>query len=275
MNQSEATPSRSAFILAFASIYLVWGSTYLAIRVAVESMQAFLMAGVRFLIAGFALYLFLRLRGASPPTRRQWFDNAVVGTFLLLGGNGLTCLAEQTVPSGITALVIGIIPLFMVLTEWAWPGGHRPTTTTFVGLVLGAAGVAWLAAPWETAADVGVPLRGLSLVLFACFLWSVGSIYSRNVRNPAPLLLGSSMQMLTGGAALFITAGLHGEFTHLGLAALNARAWWGARLPYFRGLTRWFFHLRVATKTQHARPCIHLCVRKSNRGRFSRLVDPP
>ena len=114
----------------------------------------------------------------------------------------------------------------MVLTEWAWPGGQRPTTTTYFGLVLGVAGVAWLAAPWETAAGVGVPLRGLAWVLLGCFLWALGSIYSRHVRNPAPLMLGSSMQMLTGGAALLVTAGLHREFVHLHLAEVTTRAWW-------------------------------------------------
>src|SRR4051794_36689165 len=121
MNTSESTPPRSAFVLAFACIYLVWGSTYLAIRIAIESMQPFFMAGVRFVIAGLALYLLLRMRGAPKPTRRQWLDNTFVGTCLLLGGNGLVCIAEKTIPSGITALVLGIVPLFIVLTEWAWP----------------------------------------------------------------------------------------------------------------------------------------------------------
>jgi drug/metabolite transporter (DMT)-like permease len=123
------SPSRTALILAFAAIYVIWGSTYLAIRVAVETMPPFLMAGTRFLIAGGLLLGFLKLRGAPWPTARQWRANAVIGTFLLLGGNGAVAWAEQFVPSGITALLIGVGPLFIVLTEWAWPGGARPSLT--------------------------------------------------------------------------------------------------------------------------------------------------
>src|SRR5471030_1481308 len=110
--KQAAAPSRGALILAFAVIYLIWGSTYLGIRVAVETMPPFLMAGVRFSLAGLLLLGFLRLRGAPWPTLRQWRINTVIGTFLLLGGNGLVVWAEQTIPSGITALLIGVGPLF-------------------------------------------------------------------------------------------------------------------------------------------------------------------
>lgn len=130
-------PSRAALVLAFAAIYLIWGSTYLAIRIAVESMPPFLMAGVRFLLAGLLLFGWLKFRGAAWPTRQQWVSNAVIGTFLLLGGNGLVVWAEQFVPSGITALLIGASPLFIVLTEWAWPGGLRPSAVTMGALLLG------------------------------------------------------------------------------------------------------------------------------------------
>jgi drug/metabolite transporter (DMT)-like permease len=136
------------------------------------------------------------------------------------------CVAEQTIPSGVTALVIGIVPIFMVLAEWAWPGGQRPSAMTLLGLLLGAAGVAWLAAPWESGAQGGLPLPGVSIVLLACLLWAVGSIYSRHVRNPAPLMLGSALQMVTGGGALLIAAALHGEYSHLELASATARSWW-------------------------------------------------
>jgi len=217
--------SRSALILAFATIYIIWGSTYLGIRVAIESMPGFLMAGVRFLFAGLLLFAFLRFRGAPWPTARQWRANAVIGTFLLLGGNGLVVWAEQTVPTGVTALLIGVQPLFFVLTEWAWPGGSRPTLITTASLLLGFAGVAWLAAPWESSAHGGLHLPGVIAVLGACVFWAIGSIYSRHAKHGADPFLASSLQMLCGGASLLIAALLHGDLTQLDVAHITLRSW--------------------------------------------------
>lgn len=217
--------ARTALILAFATIYLVWGSTYLGIRIAVETMPPFLMAAVRFLLAGGLLFAFLKLRGAAWPTRRQWLANTIIGTFLLLGGNGLVVWAEQFVPSGITALLIGVSPLFIVLAEWAWPGGLRPTLVTFIALLLGFAGVAWLAAPWESSASGAVPLQGILAILGACVSWSIGSIYSRHAKHGADPFLAAALQMLGGGAALTLVALLHGDFSQLDLPAISGRSW--------------------------------------------------
>jgi drug/metabolite transporter (DMT)-like permease len=219
------SPARGALILAFTAIYLLWGSTYLGIRVCVETMPPFLMAGVRFLIAGALLFTFLKLRGAAWPTARQWSINAIIGTFLLLGGNGLVVWAEQTIPSGIAALLIGVSPLFFVLIEWAWPGGSRPRLLTLAALLLGFFGVAWLAAPWESAAHGGFEPRGVIAILCACFLWSFGSIYSRHAKHGADPFLASGLQMLGGGAALLLVALFHGDFGQLNLAAIAPRAW--------------------------------------------------
>lgn len=218
-------PSRTALILAFTAIYLIWGSTYLGIRVAIETMPPFLMAGVRFLIAGAVLLAFLKLRGAAWPTARQWRLNLFIGTLLLLGGNGLVVWAELTIPSGITALLIGISPLFMVLTEWAWPGGTRPSLVTLVALLLGFAGVTWLAAPWESATGGGLNHGGVIAILVACVSWSIGSIYSRHARHGADPFMASALQMLGGGASMAITAVFHGDFGQLDLAAISARSW--------------------------------------------------
>jgi drug/metabolite transporter (DMT)-like permease len=218
-------PSRTALILAFAAIYLIWGSTYLGIRIAVETMPPFLMAGARFLIAGGVLLAFLKLRGATWPTARQWWTNTIIGTFLLLGGNGLVVWAELTIPSGITALLIGVGPLFIVLTEWAWPGGMRPTITTMAALLLGFAGVTWLAAPWENASNGGLNPAGIVAILGACFFWSIGSIYSRHAKHGLDPFLASALQMLGGGVALTITAGLHGDFGQLDLNVITPRGW--------------------------------------------------
>jgi drug/metabolite transporter (DMT)-like permease len=218
-------PSRTALLLAFAAIYLIWGSTYLGIRVAVESMPPFLMAAARFLIAGTILFTFLKLRGAAWPTARQWRLNAVVGTFLLLGGNGAVVWAEQYVPSGLTALLIGIGPLFIVLTEWAWPGGTRPGGTTIFALLLGFAGVTWLAAPWENASHGGLHLGGVAAILLACVSWGIGSIYSRHAKHGADSWIASALQMLGGGGALLVAALLHGDFSALDLPSIPLRAW--------------------------------------------------
>lgn len=218
-------PSRTALVLAFAAIYLIWGSTYLAIRVAVGTMPPFLMAAARFLIAGALLLSFLKLRGAPWPSARQWRANVIIGTFLLLGGNGAVVWAEQYVPSGITALLIGVGPLFIVLTEWAWPGGSRPTATTMAALLLGFVGVAWLAAPWENAAHGGVHPGGVAAILVGCVSWGIGSIYSRHAKHGADPFIASSLQMLGGGATLLLTAGLHGDFAAFNVATISPASW--------------------------------------------------
>ncbi|HWA08223.1 MAG TPA: EamA family transporter [Opitutaceae bacterium] len=226
MNSAPPAPaSRSALILAFTTIYLVWGSTYLAIRVAVATMPPFLMAGVRFSLAGLLLLAFLRARGAAWPSRRQWRINAVIGTFLLLGGNGLVVWSEQFIPSGITALLIGVGPLFIVLTEWAWPGGTRPTLSTMAALALGFAGVAWLAAPWEDAAQGGLDPHGVAAILAACVFWAIGSIYSRHAQHGADAFVASALQMLGGGGALLLTAVVHGDLSQFHAAAVSHSSW--------------------------------------------------
>lgn len=222
---AAAKPARSAFVFAFAAIYLIWGSTYLGIRVAVETMPPFAMAGARFLIAGAVLLAFLRWRGAPVPTARQWRINTIIGAFLLLGGNGLVAWAEQFVPSGVTALLIGVQPLFFVLTEWAWPGGTRPTAITTGALLLGFGGVAWLAAPWENGSHGGVPVAGVIAVLSACVFWALGSIYSRHARHGADPMLASSLQMLGGGGVLMVAALLHGDLAQWDFAAISSRSW--------------------------------------------------
>lgn len=222
----DGKPSLAALVIAFATIYLVWGSTYLGMRVAIETMPPFAMAAARFLISGAILYAFVRVRGAARPTRQQWRDNTIIGTLLLLGGNGLVVWAEQFIPSGVAALVIGITPVFFVLAEWAWPGGQRPTAWMFLGLALGFIGVAWLAAPWETAVDRALHPGGLVALIMACVLWTVGSMFSRHTRNPAPPFVASAVQMLCGGVALALVALLRGEVGGLELTAISARSWW-------------------------------------------------
>lgn len=226
VNASSPHPTRTALILAFGAIYIIWGSTYLGIRVAVETIPPFLMASTRFLVAGAVLFAWLRFRGVPMPTRRQWAINAVIGVFLLLGGNGLVAWAEQYVPSGVTALIIGIQPLFFVLTEWAWPGGTRPTAMTSFALLVGFAGVAWLAAPWETPSQGGLHVLGVCTILAACIFWAFGSIYSRRSKHGADALLAAALQMVSGGVALLIVSLARNEFSVVDPAAISASSWW-------------------------------------------------
>lgn len=223
----SSSATRSRLLLAFAAIYIVWGSTYLGIRVAVESLPPFLMASLRFCASGFLMMAFLRLtRGPLHVTARQVRDNAIVGGFLLLGGNGLVSWAEQFLPSGITALIIGAQPMVLVLTEWAWVGGKRPSLATFLGLLLGFAGVAWLAAPWEQSGAAGeIPLRGVLAVLAACVSWAIGSIYGRNAKSPADPFVSSGLQMLFGSAFLALTALVRGEWSAWVPSQVTAASW--------------------------------------------------
>ncbi|MEO7414997.1 MAG: EamA family transporter [Opitutaceae bacterium] len=222
---SPGAPSRAALVMAFASIYVIWGSTYLGIRVAVETMPPFLMAGSRFVLAGGILFAILKFRGAPSPHWAQWRANTVIGIFLLLGGNGLVVWAERFIPSGITALLVGVSPLFIVLTEWAWRGGTRPTALTMAALLLGFGGVTWLAAPWENPAQGGLHPGGIVAILVACMFWAVGSIYSRHSKHGADAFMASAIQMIGGGAALLIAAVAHRDFQQLDLNGITPKAW--------------------------------------------------
>jgi drug/metabolite transporter (DMT)-like permease len=122
----KAPPGTAMVLAAFAAVYVVWGSTYLAIRVAIETLPPLLMAGARFLLAGGILYAFMRLRGEPAPARRHWVSTSIVGMLLLMFGNGGVVLAERSVPSGVVALLVAMVPMWMVLLEWLRPGGNRP-----------------------------------------------------------------------------------------------------------------------------------------------------
>ena len=220
VSASPAT-SRTAIVLAFAAIYLIWGSTYLAIRVAVETLPPFLMAGARFLVAGSLAYAWLTYRGRGRVTSRQVWDNAVVGALLLVGGNGLVVWAEQTIPSGITTLIISVSPLFMVLTDWMLPSGARPTWPTLLGLALGFGGLVLLIGG-GISPGVGLDLWRCAGLMVACLSWSVGSLYSRYAKNPAEPMTAATLQMLLGGFMMFVigiargeAAGFHAEMLTL------------------------------------------------------------
>lgn len=209
--REEQAPSRARVVIAFAAVYLVWGSTYLAIRYAVETLPPFLMAGLRFLLAGGVLYAFARARGAPRPLRPEWHGAAIVGALLLLGGNGGVVWAEMRIPSGLAALLVATVPLWMVLMEW-WGGGARPTPPVVTGLLVGFIGLALLIGPADFLGSGRVDLLGAGAVLLGSLSWAAGSIVSRRVRLPASPMLGTGMEMLAGGALLVVFGSLVGEW---------------------------------------------------------------
>lgn len=214
--------SRAAVIAAFATVYLVWGSTYLAIRVAIETLPGFLMAGTRFLIAGGLLYGWTQLRGEARPVGVEWRSVAIVGGLLLLGGNGLVVWAEQWVPSGVAALLVATVPFWMVLLEWL-RGGERPGLGIGLGLVLGFAGIAVLAGPGEWAGGA-IDTVGALALLGASLSWAVGSIYSRGAPLPKSPLVSTAGQMLAGGVLLLIVGVATGELSTFDPAAVSWRS---------------------------------------------------
>lgn len=205
----QSLSPRSLLIAAFAAIYLLWGSAYLAIRFAIETMPPLLMAGLRFLIAGGFLYAFTRLRGAPRPTATNWRAAAVVGG-LLLGANGAVTWAEQWVPSGLAALLIATVPLWMVLLSWL-RGGDRPSLAIAFGLLLGLAGIGLLVGPSNLLGGTRIDPFGALALLLGALSWAAGSLYSRHAPLPKTALLGTGMEMLFGGAALFSAGLFRGE----------------------------------------------------------------
>jgi drug/metabolite transporter (DMT)-like permease len=205
-------------------VYIIWGSTYLAIRYAVTTIPPFLMGGTRFLIAGSILYTWMRLRGAKPPTRAQWRSALVTGVLLLVGGNGAVIWSEQHVASGLVALIVAIVPLWMVVLDWLRPGGRRPVPTVFVGLALGLVGLALLIGPDALAqrSSSGLELRVALVPVVGSLLWALGSIFSRYAPRHSSAQLATGMQMLAGGAAFLLVSVTAGEPRQFNLAAVTA-----------------------------------------------------
>ncbi len=196
---------------ALALVYVVWGSTYLAIRFAVETLPPFLMAGTRFLVGGAGLWLLARWSGADRPTPAQWLQAAVIGVLLLAGGNGLVCWAQQSVPSGLAALIIASIPLWMVGLDVLLYGAARPGMRVLVGLAVGLAGVATLFWP-STAQRLAIDPWGAVGLLAACFFWSLGSLRSRRADLPESPFVVTAMEMLAGGGVLMLMGTCLGEW---------------------------------------------------------------
>jgi drug/metabolite transporter (DMT)-like permease len=253
MSHSPSGPrgSKAQLWLAFASVYVVWGSTYLAIKFAVETIPPYLMGAGRFVVSGVILYLWARWRGAPRPSRREWRDAAVVGTLLLAGGNGAVGWAEQRVPSGVTALLVASVPMWMVLIDWARPHGRRPTLVVSFGLLIGLLGVGVLAAPGFSERGADGMAFGAVVLILGSISWAAGSIYSRQGARPASAEMSTALQMIAGSGALLIIALLGGELSRFELSAVTSRSFMGwAYLVTFGslvGFTAYSYLLRETT----------------------------
>jgi len=219
-----ASPQRASGLTlwsALGTVYLVWGSTYLAIAFAVESLPPLLSAGIRFLTAGILICLWFVLRGLPlRATFREIAGSATVGLFLLLGGNGLVVLAERTVPSGVTALVVASVPLWIVVLRGII--GERVGRDLIAGVLLGLLGVAILVIPGGLNGTLDP--YGLAILLGATISWAIGTFVSPRLRSPRIALLSTAYQMLAGGSALVVVGVLRGEAAHLDPASFSVRS---------------------------------------------------
>jgi drug/metabolite transporter (DMT)-like permease len=246
-------PARWRVPVAFAAVYLIWGSTYLGIRFAVETMPPFLMAGTRFLIAGAILYA-ATYRRTAPPTRLQWRSAAIVGALLLLGGNGGVVWAEQVVPSSIASLMIATVPLWMALLNWLRGDRLRPTVGVTAGLALGMAGIALLVSQGRASEQHAIDPLGLAVLAGGALSWAVGSLYSRRAPCPGDAFLGTAMQMLAGGGLLLLAGLLTGEAGQLAWQEMSRRSLLSfVYLVLFGsliGYTAYIWLLRVSTPSK-------------------------
>ena len=214
---------------AFAAVYVIWGSTYLAIHFAIQTMPPLLMLGSRFVIAGALLLGWLLVRGTRLPDAEQTLQASFIGVLTVGIGVGSVAWAEQYIPSGLAALLAATVPMFMVLLEWKWKRGARPSARAFIGLALGFAGVAMLVDPASLMAGLDGAGFASIVVLLGALSWSIGSLYGRDVRIPSDPFMNTAVQMLGGGAALAVLGVLRGEWGVLDMSAISLTSWlaWG------------------------------------------------
>lgn len=221
-----ASPPRAwKVLLAFAIIYFVWGSTFLAIRVGVQEVPPFLLAGMRFLVAGIVLYVWMRARGTPSPSAREWSGASFLALLIFVFDYGLLFWAERRVPSGIAAVMMATIPAFMTLAEIVFLRTQRLTPRLGIALLVGMAGVAVLVGHTMSLGEAPVDTAGACALIFAAISWSVAASLSRKLPLPAAKAMSSGAQMLAGGVLLTLTAALLGEFRGFHAQAVSRGAW--------------------------------------------------
>lgn len=252
---TKAAPSRAKVVAAFLALYVVWGSTYLFIKWTVAEIPPFLMGAMRHGAAGLILFTIAISSGAPRPTRQQWGVAALVGTLLLGLGNGMVNWASQRVPSGLSALIVSSVPIWIVLVDWLRPGGVRPTARIIAGLSLGSIGIAglvWSAggAATTSGAGAGALVACIGLIV-GSISWATGSIMSRQLKRQPHGMLATSMEMISAGVVLSIVSLVIGDFGSFRLSAVSATVWWSLAYLIIAGslvgFTAYNWLLRVST----------------------------
>lgn len=215
-------PTAVQVALGFGAIYLIWGSTYLGIRYAVETIPPLVMMGIRHSVAGLLVYIWARRTGVPTPECRQWRFAVIAGALLFLGSHGLLAWAEQRVPSGLAALLCATLPLWTVLLAYVDGTERKLGYKAWAGILLGFAGVAVLIGP--DALTQHLDLLAAVGAMASALVWVMGTAYTRRVAMPSSKILSASMQMISGGALLLIVGALSGETRHFQLASLTLRS---------------------------------------------------
>jgi drug/metabolite transporter (DMT)-like permease len=220
---AESGASTLAVWAALSAVYVIWGSTYLALRFTVETTPPFLSAAARFIISGGFLYIWRRMAGDPQPTQSEWRNASIIGIFLLVGGNGGVVWAAQYIPSSLSALLVATVPLWMLLFDAARPGGERPSAKALIGISIGFCGTALLIG-WTTGAATAKSFHGALAVIGASVFWAMGSIYGKTSKLPSSPLVSTGIQMLGGGVVQTLVAFLFGEFGRFDPAAVSSRS---------------------------------------------------
>ncbi len=216
---------KSKIWVALITLYIVWGSTYLGIKVAIETIPPFLHGALRFFISGLIILAWQKAAGQAMPTRSQWKSTFIVGTLLLVGGNGLVAWAEQVIPSGIAALVIATTPLWLVILEALRPGGIKPGWRAITGLAIGFLGIFILIGPAEFSGGASaLPPLGTTALLCATVLWASGSIYSKSADLPKSSFVTTGAEMLMGSLGMFVVSLLTGELNGWSFVDISDRS---------------------------------------------------
>ncbi|MFW5940558.1 MAG: EamA family transporter [Chloroflexota bacterium] len=226
---SSASDSRRVIMLAsFAAVYFFWGSTYLAIHYAIETIPPFLMAGIRFLMAGVILYLWSRARGAPRPGLIHLRTAAITGGLMFLAGNGVLGWAEQYVPTGLAALLVATVPLWVVVLT-AIGDRRLPSRTVSAGVLMGLAGILLLVGPGNVggaqAIDERMAVLGAGAIVFAALSWAMGTLYSRRSPRPTAGTMAIALDLLAGGVLLFLFAALNGEWSRFDPTGVSLKSW--------------------------------------------------
>ena len=250
--QSENDAKRIKIIVAFGIIYFVWGTTYLAIRLAIDTIPPFLMAGIRFTIAGFLLFGWSYWRFDTKPRLSDWGKAAIAGILMFVGGNGLLTWSETFLPSGLAALIIATVSIWMVVLDWFFFSKKRPDKLTLSGIAIGVAGVALLTGVGDQVLiNGGSVILGILVLTFASMSWAAGSLISRNLKSATSLQFTISMQILAGGLALLVVGSLQGEWAQVSLQAISLQSFFALSYLILLGTllaySAYLWLLRVST----------------------------